>query len=298
MTTRPWIPFYVGDYLADTGHLDTTQHGAYLLLIFHYWRTGSLPDDDKQLANITRLMMDDWLDIRPIIQAFFFDGWKHRRIEFELGEVRRLSAAGKKGGVASGQSRRKKIVDSAPSIVANDLPTIDERFANDVRSPNTNTNTHTSEAKASDGEPPSCGPPVYTDSKHELWGEGIAILGQLGVPNKAARPNIGRWLRDSGDDAQVVLGSIQRARDHRVIDPIPWITQAIGNANGNASHSSGRNSAAGKRQPNTHPVVAAMGRIADERMRAHDERESSHSGEPDANGSSTGAYFPPHRGTG
>lgn len=69
--------------------------------------------------------------------------------------------------------------------------------------------------------------PVYTDSKHELWGEGVPILRQLGVKDREARSNIGRWLKATGDDAASVLGAIQRARDHRVIDPIPWITRAL-----------------------------------------------------------------------
>jgi hypothetical protein len=39
---------------------------------------------------------------------------------------------------------------------------------------------------------------VYTDARHELWGEGIPILESLGV--RQARPLIGRWLRDTHDD--------------------------------------------------------------------------------------------------
>jgi hypothetical protein len=75
--------------------------------------------------------------------------------------------------------------------------------------------------------------PIYTDSRHELWGEGVQILVQLGVADRAARSNIGRWLRDARDDAQSVLNAIQRARDARVIDPIPWITRALTSNSGN-----------------------------------------------------------------
>jgi uncharacterized protein YdaU (DUF1376 family) len=97
-----WMPIYIGDYLADTGHLSTTQHGAYLLLLMHYWRKRELPDDDKQLAAIAKLPLRIWLDSKDTIQAFFFDGWKHKRIEAELQRRAEVSdkraAAGAKGG--------------------------------------------------------------------------------------------------------------------------------------------------------------------------------------------------------
>lgn len=96
------MPLYVGDYLADTGHLTTTQHGAYLLLLMHYWRKRELPDDDKQLAAIAKLPLRIWLDMKETIQAFFYMGWQHKRIEAELEKRSKVAnaraIAGQKGG--------------------------------------------------------------------------------------------------------------------------------------------------------------------------------------------------------
>ena len=96
------MPLNVGDYLADTGHLTTTQHGAYMLLIMHYWRKRNLPTDDKQLAAIAKLSLSKWLAIRDTIQAFFLEGWRHKRIEIELQKrlvvSEKRAVAGAKGG--------------------------------------------------------------------------------------------------------------------------------------------------------------------------------------------------------
>lgn len=80
----PWMPLYVGNYLADTRHLSTVEHGAYLLLIMHYWVKGGLPDDDKQLARIAGLADRDWRAVRQNIASFFGNGWQHKRIDAEL----------------------------------------------------------------------------------------------------------------------------------------------------------------------------------------------------------------------
>ena len=99
---RPWMPLYVGDYLGDTGHLTTTQHGAYLLLMMHYWHKGELPDDDRQLCKIAKLPLKTWNVYRATLQDFFHDRWTHKRIDAELERMMRVSAkraiAGQKGG--------------------------------------------------------------------------------------------------------------------------------------------------------------------------------------------------------
>jgi uncharacterized protein YdaU (DUF1376 family) len=108
---RPWMPLYVGDYLGDTGHLTTAQHGAYLLLMMHYWRKGELPDDDRQLSKITKLPLRTWCEYRATLQDFFHSGWRHKRIDAELARMMRVSEkraiAGQKGGLGSALARMK-----------------------------------------------------------------------------------------------------------------------------------------------------------------------------------------------
>ena len=108
---RPWMPLYVGDYLGDTGHLTTARHGAYLLLMMHYWRKGELPDDDRQLCKIAKLPLKTWCEYRATLQDFFYEGWRHKRIDAELAKMMRVSEkraiAGQKGGIGSALARMR-----------------------------------------------------------------------------------------------------------------------------------------------------------------------------------------------
>jgi uncharacterized protein YdaU (DUF1376 family) len=72
MTKPIWMPFYVADYLADTQHLSTIQHGAYMLMLMSAWtRGGSLPADDVHLAGITRLGPALWRKHKAVLMSFF-----------------------------------------------------------------------------------------------------------------------------------------------------------------------------------------------------------------------------------
>lgn len=121
--SRPWMPLYIADYLQDTGHLSTAEHGAYFLLMMHYWANKGLPADDRRLARIVRMSDREWSGSKDTIATFFSDGWKHKRIEFEMTEAERISNAGRAGGKASAQARLQRTV--------NDTSTIVERSSND-----------------------------------------------------------------------------------------------------------------------------------------------------------------------
>jgi uncharacterized protein YdaU (DUF1376 family) len=104
----PWMPFYVTDYLGDTTHLSTLEHGAYVLLLLHYWQHEGLPEEEEDLAIITRLQLRDWKKMQPKISKLFKPGWRHKRVDAELAKAvikyDRRAAAGKAGGNARAQA--------------------------------------------------------------------------------------------------------------------------------------------------------------------------------------------------
>lgn len=109
---------YWRDYVADTGHLSTEEHGAYLLLIAHYWLSGKpLPKDDAALARLARATAARWRAIRSAVMAFFRltdDGWRHKRIDQELAKAEQVSSARRASGRIGGQQSASKRQANAP----------------------------------------------------------------------------------------------------------------------------------------------------------------------------------------
>ena len=110
--SNTWMPFYWGDYLRDTGHLSAAEHGAYILLLGHYWTTGKpLPDNDELLARIARTERGKWDEIKAVISGFFEkrDGsWHHKRVSAELRKSKKITKARSYAGKASAASRQQK----------------------------------------------------------------------------------------------------------------------------------------------------------------------------------------------
>ncbi len=102
MSTKPAaIPLFADAYLADTMHLSTEEHGAYLLMLMAAWRFDdcSLPNDDKKLAKIVRLSTRRWMQIRDTIMEFWTaDGDRifNARLRKERGYVVQKSESNRK----------------------------------------------------------------------------------------------------------------------------------------------------------------------------------------------------------
>lgn len=125
MSAPPFMPLYVADYLADTTHLSTLEHGAYCLLLMSMWRSGgSLPDDDAKLAKFARMTAAQWARVRHTVMQFFtvengevIQSRLAREIDKHANVVRQRRESGSRGG------RAKALKDNGPTIAnANGLP--------------------------------------------------------------------------------------------------------------------------------------------------------------------------------
>ncbi len=222
--SRPWMPLYVADYRNDTVHLSAAEHGAYLLLIMHYWSAGVLPDDDRQLARITAMTAAEWRRARPVVQAFFQDGWRHKRIEEEIAKAElkhlRRQEAGKHGGIAKANAKQN------PSNASGNAP------SNALAS-----SSQPQSERKKDSEPNGSDAGASRDIRADLFGKGLKSLATMtGKTPDSCRSLVGKWLKSVNDEAIHVLGAIEDAERNRVVDPVAWINRALnpqmGNHNG------------------------------------------------------------------
>lgn len=208
-----WMPLYWGDYLRDTGHLDATQHGFYLLLIGHYWTTGKpLPDDDAKLWRIARAdSLDHWKAHRESIAEFFSVGdgeWRHARIaeELELAVEKRTAA----------KDRAEKAART--------------RWERERQSGKNAQSTHKE-------CPPSPSPAVSVpngtggDLAAVVFRDGLAwMTAKTGQSESNCRKQLGKWRGLIGDAALIeVLGAAQREGP---IDAMAWLEKAVASRTG------------------------------------------------------------------
>lgn len=119
------MQLYVADYLGDTRHLTTEQHGAYLLLLMTMWRSdGRLPNDPRKLARITGCTASRWAKISDDVLAFFEvdgDDLTNKRLMFELKKASEKSIKRAEAGTKGGEAKALK--DKGGDIAnASDLP--------------------------------------------------------------------------------------------------------------------------------------------------------------------------------
>jgi uncharacterized protein YdaU (DUF1376 family) len=175
--TDVWMPFYIGDYLRDTMHLSTEEHGAYLLLLLAQWTGGPLPDNDRLLRRITRCDEANWVTVKATLREFFViaDGhWTQLRLERERihaqNRKRRASAGAKATNESRWGSGVAKTSLNCRSIVAKSVAKTSLNCRTSPSpSPSPSLNTRTNTFAQNDGEAvvsEPLPPPALVSEKH------------------------------------------------------------------------------------------------------------------------------------
>ena len=126
MAALPYMQLYVADYLADTAHLTTEEHGAYLLLLFSYWQTGK-PLRVDRLSTIARVPNERWHSVGETLSEFFnvsATHWMHFRVEADLEAVNSKASKASAAGKASAKARflkKQQELNAKPTNVATDV---------------------------------------------------------------------------------------------------------------------------------------------------------------------------------
>ena len=132
MASYPSMPLWTDAYLADTRHLSTQEHGAYLLLLMVAWRRPdcNLPDDDKLLARFAGLGPRQWKNVKDAVLEFWTleDGcWTQKRLLKERSYVANRSKinaanANKRDYTKSRKTKKTKNANASVETCETDAP--------------------------------------------------------------------------------------------------------------------------------------------------------------------------------
>lgn len=129
MSKAPSMPVFVDALVGDTTDLSPEEFGAYCLILFATWRNGGVPfaDDDNRMARICRVTAKRWRErLRPVLTRFFdlSEGtWRQLRLEKEWIFVQKQIEQKRCAGTASHKAKLLKSQKTAPTAVAEPLPT-------------------------------------------------------------------------------------------------------------------------------------------------------------------------------
>ena len=196
------MPMYWDAYLADTTHLTTEEHGAYMLLLAAMWRrNGSVPDDDKDNARILGLTPAKWRKIKARLMAtisgFRVEGGTitQEKLQKTWGNTQEKIAKNAANGAKGGRAASSKNKDLGQ---ANATETLKPKASIPEPEPEPEPEPDKKEAKASLS--PSAKKPTSTGTRiPDDW-----VLSQ----------HLGEWSLDAGASEILIRSEADKFKDY------------------------------------------------------------------------------------
>ena len=186
MSSRHWIPIYVGDYLRDTVELTTQEHGAYLLLLFAMWSSpdGTLPNEPIKLRRITGVARNQWKSVfAAIAPRLLIEGDRitQKRLQAELGKTKAKTLIRRAAGrLGADVTNSRKVSSSRPgygALNSSPKPLTNNNGASAKADRLPRTTTTTIENSNQEGESGDAGEIQKLGARGDPLGEALSRLG-------------------------------------------------------------------------------------------------------------------------
>ena len=250
MADYPMMPLWTDAYLADTSHLNTEEHGAYLLLLIAAWRSPDckIPDNDAFLAKVSRLGMKRWLRVRSALEPFWTvsDGvWIQKRLSAERKKTELVFLKRRKAALAGVQAKRLKNKETSsahgepmeqpPLNPGEPIPTLpypiaSESISNEIDSSDPPSVPHGGQSENVEllPIPLFMRRPPGGDWSVLLFRQGLDwLVENSGQSERQARAMLGKWLKLTGGDHQAVFEKLAEAEQQKIADPAGWVSACL-----------------------------------------------------------------------
>ncbi len=238
---------HIGDYQKKTAALSITEHGAYLLMLQHYYATEKpLPADKHELYHMLRAKKKTDREAIDHVALKFWQktdaGLVNGRAVAELKKADHQRIVNREVGKLGGRPKTESVSESKTESVSEKNPGTGEKLKpnrNPIQTP-----------LVKNSEPIGSAPDGAVSDADLIFGLGLPLLEAAGVKEKNARSMLGLMRKQHGEKA--VVNAVQRCAEVQAIEPVAWLQAALKSKSGT-------------------PTAAS---IAAEAMRLHDERES------------------------
>lgn len=239
---------HIGDYQKKTAALSLTEHGAYLLMLQHYYATEKPLPSGRDLYRLLRATTKPDRDaINRVAQQFWEKtdaGLVNGRAVTEIKKADHQRIINREVGKLGGRPKTERVSENKPRT--SEKPKTESVSEN---KPNRNP-IQTPLVKNS--EPSGSAPDGAVSDADLIFGLGLPLLEAAGVKEKNARSMLGLMRKQHGEKA--VVNAVQRCAEVQAIEPVAWLQAALKSKSGT-------------------PTAAS---IAAEAMRLHEAREAVH----------------------